>query len=151
VVRWPEETINQEKRRLRGLGVTGFVLYFAPVAVGAALRGQSPWEIGHFHVAIPIALICLLPVAYFLMPMFDGVLAFGSARPTKPRAALFARCVVVDAIAALTVYLFLHSGALAWPAAYWILGLPAAFGILRRIGAYQGAMERIATGQTETR
>jgi len=148
VVIWPEELIAREKARLRGTGLTAVALYFAPPVVVAALRAQSPWEIPHFHVAIPLALIGLLPVAYFLMPMFDGVLVFGSVRPTTPRAALFARCAIVDGIAALAVYLFFHSGAPAWPAAYWILGLPAAFGILRRISAYQTAMERIATGRT---
>ena len=147
VVIWPEEMIASEKRRLRRTGLAAVVLYFAPIAVVAALRGQSPWEIPHFHIAIPIVLICLLPVAYFLMPMFDGVLVFGSVRPTTPRAALFVRCVVTDAIAVAAVYLFLHSGEPMWPVVYWLLGLPAALGILRRIGAYQSAMERIATGR----
>jgi hypothetical protein len=147
VVLWPEEMIVQEKHRLRRTGVAAVVLYFAPIVAVAALRGRSPWEIPHFHIAIPIVLICLLPVAYFLMPMFDGVLVFGSARPTTARAALFVRCAIADAIAVLSFYLFIHSGELMWPVIYWALGLPAALGILRRIGAYQSAMERIATGQ----
>ncbi len=147
MVIWPEEMVAREKRRLRRTGLAAVLLYLLPPVLCAVLRGRSPWVIPHFHVAIPIVLICLLPLAYFLMPMFDGVLAFGSVRPTTPRAALFVRCVITDAIAVLSVYLFLHSGELMWPAAYWILGLPAALGILRRIGAYQAAMERIATGQ----
>ena len=68
--------------------------------------------------------------------------------PTTPRAALFVRCVIADAIAVLAFYLFVHSGEILWPTVYWALGLPAAFGILRRIGAYQTAMERIATGES---
>jgi hypothetical protein len=146
---WSEDMIGREKRRLRGMGTTGFLLYFVPVLTGAALRGQSPWELPHFHTAIPIVLLCLLPLAYFLMPMFDGVLVLGSVRPTTPRAALFVRCVIVDGIALLSVYLLLHSGAVVWPGVYWLAGLPAALGLLLRIRAYQTAMERIATGQTQ--
>jgi hypothetical protein len=144
VVIWPEELIVREKRRLRGTAFVAAVLYFAPPVVVAALRGVSPWVIPHFHVAIPIVLICLLPLAYLMMPMFDGVLALGSVRPTTPRAALVARCVITDTIAALSLYLFFHSGELLWPSIYWLLGVPAAFGILRRISAYQAALERIA-------
>jgi len=57
------------------------------------------------------------------------------------------RCVIADAVAILAFYLFAHSGELLWSAIYWTLGLPAALGVLRRIGAYQNSMERIARGE----
>jgi len=143
---WSEEQIAREKRRLRGTGLVAVALYFVPVVVLAALKGRSPWEIAYFHLAIPIVLICLLPVAYLLMPLFDSVLVFGAPRPTTARAALLTRCLITDAMAVVSLYLFFHSGELLWPGIYWALGLPAALGILRRIAAYQRAMERIATG-----
>ena len=80
---WPDELIAQEKRRLWRTGIAAVVLYLVPVAVVAWFRGESPWVIPHFHIAIPIVLICLLPLVYLLMPMVDGVLVLGSVRPTK--------------------------------------------------------------------
>ena len=145
---WSEELMRREKRHLVRTAALGAAFYLVPPVVVGLLRGVSPWEIPHFHIAIPIILICLLPVAYLLTPLVDGVLVLGSVRPTTPRAALFVRCVIADAIAVLALYLFIHSGEILWPTVYWALGLPAAFGILRRIGAYQGAMERIATGES---
>jgi hypothetical protein len=145
---WPDEMIRREKGNLFRTGAAGAAFYLAPVVAVTVLKGASPWEMAHFHIAIPIVLICLLPVAYLVMPLVDGVLVLGSVRPTTPRAALFVRCFIADAIAVLAFYLFVHSGELLWPAVYWALGLPAAFGVLRRIGAYQAAMERIATGET---
>lgn len=144
---WTEELIEKERRRLLTTALTAVALYGVPPAFVAVMRGHSPWVLPHFHVAIPAVLLALLPVAYLVMPLADGVLVLGSVRPTTPRAALLVRCVIVEGMALISVYLFLHSDGLLWPALYWAAGLPAAVGIIRRIGAYQRAMERIATGQ----
>jgi len=144
---WPEELVVREKRRLWRTGLVAGVLYLVPVAVVACLGGESRWVIPHFHIAIPIVLIGLLPLVYLLMPVVDGVLVLGSVRPTTPRAALFVRCVIVEGIAAFALCLFFQWGEGTWPAVYWVLGLPAAFGVLRRIPAYQAALERIVRGE----
>lgn len=146
---WSEELRRRERRLLRRTALAAVALYAVPPVVVALLHGQAPWELPHFHVAIPIALLVLLPLAYLIMPLADGVLVLGSVRPTTPRAALLVRCAIVDGVAVISLYLFLHSGELLWPTLYWMAGLPATVGVLRRIGAYQRAMERIATGKPD--
>jgi hypothetical protein len=143
---WTDEQVTREKGRLRRTAFLGAAAYLIPPIVAAALQLHSPREFPGFHVAIPIVLICLLPVAYALMSLFDSVLVLGTPRPTTARAALLARCTLTGMIGVLALYLFFHSPDLRWPAVYWALGLPAAVGILRRIPAYQRAMERIAVG-----
>ncbi|MGQ9730054.1 MAG: hypothetical protein ACUVX8_02155, partial [Candidatus Zipacnadales bacterium] len=127
---------------------SGF-LYLCPLIIVAVMRGQTPWEAPGLHVGIPIGFICLLPAAYLLMPLCDGVLLLGSPRPTTPRAAMLVRCIIADTIALVSLVLFFLTGEIRWwPLVYWLLGLPAVVGIFRRVGAYQAAMKRIATGQT---
>jgi len=144
-----EEAIKGEKRRIARAGVVGAGFYLLPLAVVAFLRGESPWEVPYYHVAIPIVVVCLVPVSYLLMPLFDSVLIFGRPRPTIPRAALIARCVITNAMGVLALWVFFHAQSLKWFLVLWALGLPAVFGIVRRIRAYQGALYRIVSGEAE--
>ncbi len=144
-----EEAIKREKRRIVRVAVVGACLYLLPLGVVAFLRGESPWEVPYYHVAIPIVVMCLAPVSYLLMPLFDSVLVFGRPRPTTPRAALITRCVVTNAMGVLALWVFFHSQSLRWFLVLWALGLPAVFGIVRRIGAYQGALDRIVSGEAD--
>ena len=71
----------------------------------------------------------------------------GSPRPTKARAALLTRSIITNFIGLASLLVFIHSDELRWPTIIWLLGIPAAVGLLRRIGAYQRVMEQIARGE----
>lgn len=143
---WSDDRIAKEARRIRWVAVAGAVQYTAPAIVVAALRGQAPFRIPGYHVAIPIALVCLSLFSHILMKLFDGVLTIGDLRPTKARAALMMRCILTNAIGLAALLVFFQSGELVWPAVIYALGIPGAAGIIRRIPAYQTVMERIARG-----
>jgi hypothetical protein len=82
------------------------------------------------------------------MPLFDGTLLLGQPRVTSPRAALTIRCLLTDLIAFAALGVFIHGNTLTWFAVIWALSLPAAFGILRRIGAYGRALDRIVASES---
>ncbi len=142
-----DEIVVVEKRRVTLTALVGACLYIVPLCVVAFLRGESPWEIPYYHIAVPIVALVLTPVFYVLMPLFDSVLVFGEPRITTPRAAVIARCVLANAMSVLALWVFFHGGSVTWFLVLWALGLPAAFGILRRIGAYKGAIDRIVSGE----
>jgi hypothetical protein len=144
-----EDMVAAEKRRITRTALVGAVLYLVPLAVVAFLRGESPWEIPYYHLAIPIVVLVLIPLFYVLMPLFDGVLLFGQPRITTPRAALIARCVLANTISLLALWVFFHGQTLTWFLILWALGLPAACGIVRRIGAYRRAVDRILSGEAD--
>jgi len=144
---WDDGRITREKAKIRAAAFLGAVEYLAAPILVAILRGASPIDIGGYHVAIPIVVVCLIPLAYIMMKFFDGVLIMGSPRPTKARAALVTRSIITNFIGLASLLVFLHSGELRWPTIIWLLGIPAAIGLIRRIGAYQRVMERIARGE----
>jgi hypothetical protein len=147
---WPAELVEREKRSIRRTALVGGLLPLVPAVVVALLHGRPPVTIPYYHVAIGIAIVCLVPGLYLVMPFFDGALMLGRQRLTGPRAALLVRCTVTNLVSALAFYVFLHSGDWRWFAAVWALSLPAAAGILRRIGAYVKVLERTASGEART-
>ena len=148
----PEDEVRGERGRLRRTAIAGAAFPLVPLGVVVWLRGVSPWVIPHYHVAIPIVILCVaFPVAYLLMPLFDGVLILGRPRVTGPRAALLIRSGLTAFLALLALWVFLHSRSILWFAVLWTLSLPAAVGIVRRIRAYERALDRIASGETPPR
>ena len=143
---WPDDRIATEARRIRWVAVAGAAQYAIPAVVVAVLRGEAPFRIPGYHIAIPIILACLSLLAYVLMPLFDGVLTIGEPRPTKARAALMMRCVLTNTIGLAALLVFFQSAELVWPGVIYALGIPGAAGIIRRIPAYQTVMERTARG-----
>jgi hypothetical protein len=144
-----EEIVDAEKRRVELTAWVGACLYLVPLGVVALLRGESPGDIPYYHLAIPIAALVLTPVLYLLMPLFDSVIVFGQPRLTTPRAALMARCVLTNAMGILALWVFFHGQSVRWFLVLWALGLPAAFGIIRRIGAYKAAIDRTMNGEAD--
>lgn len=142
-----EEIVAAEERRVACTALVGVCFYVVPLGVVALLRGESPWDIPYYHLAIPIVALVLTPVFYLLMPLFDSVLVFGQPRLTTPRAALMARCVLTNAMGVLALWVFFHGQSVRWFLVLWTLGLPAAFGIIRRIGAYKAAIDRMVGGE----
>jgi len=74
------------------------------------------------------------------------VLIMGNPRPTKPRAALVVRAGLTNLIGLEALAVFLLCGDIYWVGAVYVLGIPAVFGLLRRIGAYTKVMENLARG-----
>lgn len=145
-VNWSEERIARERGRIRFMGIVGAIEYAAAAVVVAVMRGSLPYEAPLRHAAIPIVIACLVPIAYLTMKVFDGVLIMGNPRPTKPRAALVVRAGLTNLIGIGALVVFLLCGEVYWAGAVYVLGIPAALGILRRIGAYTRVMENLGRG-----
>jgi hypothetical protein len=147
-VNYPEDEVRRERGRLRRTAILGAIFPLVALVVVLWFRGVAPWAIPYYHVAIPIALLCVaFPAAYVMMPLFDGVLILGRPRITGPRAALLMRCGLTALLSLLALWVFFHSRSIVWFAVLWTLSLPAAVGIARRIGAYERALDRIASGE----